>query len=182
MRLGKSSLVLGLILSGAVVLHAAGVAYSEDPMSQSDAPRKLVDDDSERPNWRKGFDRRGGPQRQEREMKRQEMREKFGMLKGRERFLKFSKEYYEAVRDPHAAIGFAVLGIKERHRRAGAPAGAIPELEALLQGVKDQGARNIVLFTIRQIHEAAKDDKQYAAVNDQILKENLAAVHAKPSE
>lgn len=106
----------------------------------------------------------------------QKMRRKMGMLKGRAQFLKFSKDYYESVRDPHAAIGFAVLGILQKHRRSKTPNDAIVELEKILASTKDQGARNIVLFSIRQVYERTKDMDNYSKINDQILTENLKAV------
>ena len=106
----------------------------------------------------------------------QKMRKKMGMLKGRAQFLKFSKEYYESVRDPHSAIGFAVLGILQKHRRSKTPQKAIAELEKILASTKDQGARNIILFSIRQVYERTKDAENFSKTNDQILSENLKAV------
>jgi hypothetical protein len=104
------------------------------------------------------------------------MRKRMGMLKGKERFLRFSKEYYEAVRDPHSAIGFAALGIKEKYRREDKPLDAIPELQKILDATEDRGARNILLFTIRQVYDHEKDRKGSERINNQILKENLAVV------
>lgn len=170
------ALISSLCASALFVQTASAFPPGEDrpepPTEESEGPG----DRPEQPMREGGKHRRGERMREFKE-RRGEAQERFGMLKGRERFLKFSKEYYDTVRDPHAAIGFAALGIREKFRREGKPEAAVPELQKLLEGAKDQGARNVLLFTIRQIHESSKNTEAFTKVNDQILRENLAAVN-----
>ena len=88
-------------------------------------------------------------------------------------FLRFMQDFNTAVQDPYQAVGFAAVGIREQYKRAGKPQDAIPVLEEFLGKTKDQKSRNILLFTLRQIHEESKDTDKVLAVSKQILQENL---------
>lgn len=92
------------------------------------------------------------------------------------RFLQFVEHYHNAVSDPQSAIGLAALGIKDGYRQQGKPLEAVAELEEILNSTNDRKARNILLFTMRQIYEEAQDTDKLLAINKRIVKENIDAL------
>jgi len=88
------------------------------------------------------------------------------------RFLNFVSELHTSVSDPTGAAGFAALGIKDYHKRTGQVQNAVPEIEEALKATKKQETRNVLLFTLRQIHEESKDHAAVYEINKRLLKEN----------
>ena len=184
-RSGGSKLLAAMLLITAAVC-SGGIAATaraqntEDPQgsiedqANGDAPaaegerrpsdrQKIRAERKERLREGKGLDRAG-------------VRDAVGM---RRQMLDFSAQYFEAVQEPYRALGFAAIGIKDYHRRSGKPEQAVPELEAILARTKNQKARNVVLFVIRQIHESTGDSAKFIEVNNRIVEENLAATAGK---
>ena len=96
-----------------------------------------------------------------------------GRLGRVKKFLQFVKGYHEAVATPQSAIGLAALGIKDSYKQQGAPLKAVKDLDAILAETKDRKARNILLFTIRQVYEEQRDHAKMLELNKRIIAENI---------
>jgi len=93
------------------------------------------------------------------------------------KFLRFMREFYGSVSEPHGAASVAAVSIREHYARKGTPEEAIPVLEKHLAATKEQKMRNVLLFTIRQIHEKAGNTDKLFELDQQILTENVDAVN-----
>lgn len=136
----------------------------------------------------RGEFRREGPRRKERFSRRsgEGKNQRFGPgSEGENRvgrmgnFLNFVNTLHGSVKDPHQAIGLAVLSIKDAYRKQGKPEGAVESLEKILSSAKDQQVRNIVLFNMRQIFEETRNTERVLKLNRQIIDENMAAIDKK---
>lgn len=176
----------GMLLALFVLPFGSAMQAQEEPLmplEDIDAPgspdagdfdepqqRRMEKRRRRREGWREPSTGRPGQRRGHRKGKGQ------GQLGRLQNFLRFVHNYIGVVQDPYQAVGFAALGIKELYKRKGEPEQAIPELEELLEGVKDQKMRNVILFIIRQIHEERKAKDKYLALNKLIIKENIKSV------
>lgn len=158
-------------LSGAIlpVALAAGVFFwkgeavsAEPPASQS----SVAAEQAAKEEHRRGHRRMDDEGRHGR-TKRDKMKRVGG-------FLDFMNRFYGSVQDPYQATGFAALSVREHFKRQGKPLEAVAPIEKMLASTKDQRMRNVLLFTLRQVYEEAKQEEQFIALNEQIMRENIA--------
>ena len=169
------SIIAGLVI--ALCLVSPTIAVSQDGPGMRGPENHRVGDGprGERRGMRgKEIRRRGGARRGE---NRPGMDKRQGVLAAKARFLKFSSELTDTVKDPYQSIGFAALAIKEYYSRRGESEKAVAELEEILAKTKDQKARNILLFVIRQVHERDRNPDNFLKVNQRIIDENISKVN-----
>jgi hypothetical protein len=117
----------------------------------------------------RGSDVRGGDARGDFRGKRSE-REHVVRLA---RFVRFMNDYQQAIQEPHGAVSFAAMGLKQHYKKIGKPLEVVPELEKMLDACKASKTRNVLLFTIRQIYEEQGDEEKVLMINRRILSENV---------
>ncbi|MBP9838538.1 MAG: hypothetical protein KBC84_07465 [Proteobacteria bacterium] len=84
-------------------------------------------------------------------------------------------EMIKNIQDPYQAVGIALVGIKQHHKKAGNSLEAIKEFDILLSSTKEQKMRNVILFTKRQVYVEEKKFDLVLEIDKTIIKENIAA-------
>ena len=100
----------------------------------------------------------------------QKRRKHLGKLRN---FMHFANDYYGTVKDPAMAVGLSALSIKDAYKRKGEPLKAVQIFEEALLKTKSRKIRNVLLYSIRQVHEENKNQDKVLEISRQILEENL---------
>jgi hypothetical protein len=185
--LSKNTLVLGKQLTKitltaiacSLMIASVSLAQVNDIQEGFAGPRNNGRGMNREQRFGSGGEERGLRRRDFRDESGKKGKEGSGRLERMGGYLSFIEKYFDTVEDPRKALALTAMNIKKEYKKQGKSEEAVILFEDALKTTTDVQARNILLFTLRQVYEESKDSKKVSELDKQIFNENLKAISQK---